>query len=127
MKLFPRKLHLAILIIIIGLAAFLRFYQLPDWFYFMIDEERDAFIIRRILVEHRPVLIGGALPGGIYVGPAFYYLSALIMFISKLNPLGEAVFASLLGIFSVWLVYQVGRSMFSRQVGLFSSLIYALS
>lgn len=118
-----RILFLAIII----LAAFLRFYKLPDWFYFMIDEERDAFIIRRILVEKRPVLIGGSIPGGLYIGPAFYYISAIIMFFSKLNPIGEGVVASLLGTISVWLIYKVGKKLFSSSVGIFSSLFYSVS
>ena len=116
-----------ILAAILILAALLRFYRLPDWLYFTIDEERDAFIMRRILVEHRPVLIGGSIPGGLYIGPGFYYLSAIVMFFSGLNPIGEGVVASLLGVISVYLIYKVGKLLFSRQTALFSSLFYATS
>lgn len=108
-------------------GIFTRFYNLSDWLYFTIDEERDAFIMRRIIVEKRPVLIGGSIPGGLYIGPAFYYLSAIIMAFSSLNPIGEAIVASSLGVLSIWLVYKIGEKLFSKQTSIFASIFYTFS
>lgn len=115
-------------LIILLFAIFLRFYKIYDWMYFMIDEERDAFVVRRLLVERRPTLIGNAVPGGwLYLTPIYYYLSAIPMFFSRLDPLGWGVTASLLGTVLVFLVWKVGRELFGKKVAIMATVLYAIS
>lgn len=120
-----KKYLLLFLLIILG--AFLRFYRLSDWLYFNMDEERDAFIVKRILVNHHFTLIGGSVPGGIYLGPAFYYLSSLPLWISKLSPLGLGIVASALGVFSIWLIFKFGEKLFNFKVGLIAAALFSSS
>ena len=42
-------------------AGTIRFWRIAELGYFVLDEERDAFLVRRMLVDHRPLLIGGAI------------------------------------------------------------------
>lgn len=77
--------------------AVLRLLKVDELGYFMLDEERDAFLVRRMLVDRRPLLIGGAIPGGINVGPLFFYISAIPYYFSLLNPIGPAYAAGVVG------------------------------
>lgn len=116
------------IIALILTATFLRFYKLSEWFFFNIDEERLNFIIRRIIVFKRPVLTGWEIPGGILVPPVNYYFGALVMVISGNNLIGQAVTASLFGVFGVFLIFFVGEKIFkSRTVAFYACLIYSFS
>ena len=75
-----KNYYLVFLTILVIISFFLRFWKLPQLLYFMMDEGRDMFMMKRILVDHRPVLIGGSVPGGFNLGPGYYYLSAIVMF-----------------------------------------------
>ena len=121
-----KKRHWLLLFLLV-LGFVLRFYRLPDWLYFTMDEERDAFIVKRILVNHKLTLIGGSVPGGIYVGPGLYYLSVIPMFFFKLNPVGLGITASVLGVFCIWLIYKVGEKIFNPKVGLISAALFSTS
>jgi len=87
--------HFFIVVIILFLAIFIRFNRVSELGYFMMDEERDGFLVSRMLVDHRPLLIGGSIPGGINVGPMFFYISAIPYYLSRLNPIGAAYAAGL--------------------------------
>jgi len=121
-----KKQTLLVLLFIV-LGFFLRFYRLGDWLYFGMDEERDAFVVKRIIVNRHLTLIGGSVPGGFYVGPGLYYLSVLPMAAAGLNPVGLGAAASLLGVISIWLIYQTGKELFNRQVGLISAALFSAS
>lgn len=121
-----KKRHWLLLFLLV-LGFVLRLYRLPDWLYFTMDEERDAFIVKRILVNHKLTLIGGSVPGGIYVGPGLYYLSVIPMFLFKLNPIGLGITASFLGVFSIWLIYKAGEKIFNYKVGLISAALFSTS
>jgi len=121
------KKSLWLLILLLVLGAWLRFNRLSELLYFNMDEERDAFIVKRILVNHHFTLIGGAIPGGIYLGPAFYYLTSLPFLISKLNPVGLGIAASTLGVFSIWLIFKVGEKLFNYKVGLIAAALFSSS
>lgn len=117
-----------LLTIIILIGAFFRFYQLSDRLYFQLDEERDWHMFRRSIVYHRPPLIGSYLPPGLYLGPLWIYISALIGLLLKLNPFSYGFLASILGVIAIPLIYQVGFRIFKdKRVGLVASLLYSFS
>lgn len=126
MTLIKRK-YLFVLIITLS-AIFLRFFKLADIFYFNIDEDWYNYIVRRIVVEKRPVLIGWEIPGGIFTPPVMYYVGAIVMFLFNSNPIGFAITASVTGVISVLLVYFVGKKIFnSEKIAVYSSVIYCFS
>ncbi len=112
-------------IILIGL--FLRVYRFPDLFYYTMDEEVMNLIQRRIvLFEHVP-LIGSVSPLGTYLAPYFYYLGAVILALSNLNPIGQGILAALLGSFNIFLIYFVVKQLFNQRIAFFASLFYSTS
>lgn len=93
----------------------------------MFDEERDAFVVKRILVDNHFTLIGGSIPGAFYLAPGYFYISAIFYFFSSGNPLEPAVAASTLGVISTLLIFFVTRQLFDKNTAVFSSLIYSVS
>jgi hypothetical protein len=122
----PNYLYKLLLILIFAAGA-VRFWKIPELGYFMMDEERDAFLVRRMLVDRRPLLIGGSIPGGINVGPLFFYISAIPFAMSGLNPLGPAWAAAAIGIIGVIGVFVVGKELFGRRVGLLAAVFAGFS
>ena len=104
--------------IFIFFAAFLlRIYHSNQLFFWHIDEDIIALTVKRIVVDHHIQLIGFPIPGGIYLGPLFYYLISFFYFIYKMNPFGLPFFAAIIGTISTLLVYKVGSIIFRMPFG----------
>jgi len=114
-------------LLIVALGLFLRLIYLREWFHFEMDEEVIAWKLRPFLQEGKPFLIGGGTPFGFHLGPAFYYLSAIPLFFSRLDPIGWGVAAAILGVMTIWLMWLVGRNLYGRRVGLMAALFWATS
>lgn len=125
---FLDKKDFCIVLAIILIAAFLRFYRLPEYMTFLGDEGRDALMIKRILVEHDIPLIGPPTSiGNIYLGPLYYYMMAVPMAIFWLNPVAAAYQVALIGVLTVGLIYYLGRVWFGKSAGWVASFLYAIS
>lgn len=117
-----------ILLFILILGAFLRLYKIGDYMTFLGDEGRDVIIVRNLLTKADFFLIGpGTSVGNMYLGPLYYYLIALPLLLFNFSPVGPAVFVALLGVFTIYFVYVVGRDWFSKKAGLIASLLFAVS
>ncbi len=110
--------------VLIILSAFFRFCNFSHLSYWMFDEERDAFVVKRILVDHHFTLIGGSIPGGFYLAPGYFYVSSIFYFFSHGNPLGPAIAASSLGVLSTVLLFAITLKFFGKKIAVFSSLLY---
>jgi 4-amino-4-deoxy-L-arabinose transferase-like glycosyltransferase len=126
------RLELILLTVIFLLGAFLRLYQIGNYMTFLGDEGRDALVMHRILINHRPTLIGPTTSvttpaGHMYLGPLYYYLMAIPMALTGLNPASAAVMVALFGLATLLLTWWTGRSWFNSQVGLIAALLYAIS
>src|SRR3989338_7032675 len=92
------KTEVIFLIGILLLGAFLRLYKIDQYMTFLGDEGRDAIIVRRLLVNFDPILIGpGTSIGNMYLGPIYYYLIAPFLLLANFSPVGPSVFIALLG------------------------------
>ena len=92
------------------------------------DEEIVGFTSKRIIIDQRPILIGSIeLPGGLHTAPYFYYLVALIMVLTKFEPIWEGIVASIIGVLTIWLVFYVGKQLFNQKIALLACLFYSLS
>lgn len=116
---------LLFLIIILGFG--LRFINLREWFQFEFDEEVVAWKLREFVTTGKPFLIGGGTPFGFHLGPAFYYLSAIPLFFSRLDPIGWGVIAAVFGTVTIWLMWLVGKTLYSQRIGLIAALLWATS
>jgi len=114
------------LILIFILFFIFRFYNFSDWISFGMDQEYEAFIAKNIITgRHFPLIGVNASDTGLYLGPFFIYFASIFFAFFKGNPIGWAAIGSTLGVIVCYLVYRVGKEIFSQKVGYFASLIYA--
>lgn len=122
------KKELLMVFAILAVGGFLRLYRIGDYMTFLGDEGRDAIIVRRLLVNFDPILIGpGTSIGSMYLGPLYYYLIAPSLFLANYSPVGPSVFVALIGVATIYFIYRVGKEWFSPIVGLIASALYAVS
>ena len=122
------KTELIFLFLLAALAAFFRFYRINELHVFTYDQARDALFIKRIIVDHKFLLIGtqSSIPG-LYTGPAYYYLMAPFLWIFKLNPVGIDVATALFGVLTViFLYYLIKIFGKDRYVAWLIALVYAV-
>jgi 4-amino-4-deoxy-L-arabinose transferase-like glycosyltransferase len=117
-----------ILAAILLVAAFFRFYKIDQYMTFLGDEGRDVIIVRRLLTEGHPPLIGpGTSIGSMYLGPLYYYMMAPALLLANFSPVGPAIQIALLGIITIAFVWWIGREWFGRTAGLIAAGLYAIS
>lgn len=117
-----------ILVAILAVAAFCRLYRISDYMTFLGDEGRDVIVVRRLLTQGHPPLIGpGTSIGNMYLGPLYYYMMAPALLIANFSPVGPAVQIAILGVITVWLVWYVGQGWFGKTAGLIAAGLYAIS
>lgn len=117
-----------ILIAILLIGSFSRLYKISEYMTFLGDEGRDVIIVRRLLTEGHPPLIGpGTSIGNMYLGPLYYYFMAPGLLLANFSPVGPAIQIGILGIITIFLVWLVGREWFGKNVGLIAAGLYAIS
>jgi 4-amino-4-deoxy-L-arabinose transferase-like glycosyltransferase len=126
------KFELMLALLVLSVALFLRFYRIADYMTFMGDEGRDALIVKDIIAGRQLPLVGPPISfspevGGLYLGPLYYYMMAVSMALSGLNPVGAAVMVAAIGIISVALIYYLSRVWFGKEAALLASFAYATS
>lgn len=115
------------LVLIVGLSLVLRLFQIRELFYFTHDEETIVWRVMPLLRDKNLFLLGGVTPLHVHLGPWFYYLSAFVLALSKLNPVGWGVAGAIVGSLSAALVFILGKKFFNLRVGLIASLLYSVS
>ncbi|MFC1727715.1 ArnT family glycosyltransferase [Patescibacteria group bacterium] len=122
------KLEAALILVILLGAAFLRLYRIADYMTFLGDEGRDALVVKRMIVDHKPTLLGPtASVGGFFLGPIYYFFMIPFLWVFKLDPVGPAVMVALFGLATIFLIYRVGKQFFDVKVGLLAAAFYAVS
>lgn len=122
-----KKRFWLVLVLIAGLALLLRLWRLEELFYFTHDEETIVWRVMPLVRDQDLFLLGGVTPFHVHLGPWFYYLSAAILALSKLNPLGWGIAAAILGAITTATIGFVATSLYNRRTGIIASLLYALS
>lgn len=117
-----------VLILILLVGAFMRFYKIDGYMTFLGDEGRDVMVVRNLLVHKDLILIGpGTSIGSMYLGPLYYYFMAPFLLLWNFSPIGPAVGVAFLGVATIYLVYLAGFEWFSKNVGLVASFLFAIS
>ncbi len=117
-----------ILVFILLVASVCRLYKIDIYMTFLGDEGRDAIIVRRLLTEGHPPLIGpGTSIGNMYLGPLYYYMMAIPLLLANFNPVGPAIQVALLGVITVGFVWYVGRLWFGKIAGITAAIFFAIS
>ncbi|MGB6838903.1 MAG: glycosyltransferase family 39 protein [Microgenomates group bacterium] len=114
--------------IILFVGAFLRLYKIDQYMTFLGDEGRDVIVVRRLLVDFDPILIGPRTSiGDMYLGPLYYYLMAPALLLANFSPVGPAVQIALLGIATTVFVWSIGKEWFGKFAGLIAAGLYAVA
>ncbi len=114
-----------ILILLTGIGGFLRLYNIKPTISFLGDQGRDALVVRTMITELKPVLIGPTTSvGKIQLGPLYYYFMAPWLLIFNYDPLGPAVGVALLGIITIPVLFFVIKRMFDTSTALIASFLY---
>lgn len=116
-----------LIVFILIIASFLRFYRIADYMTFLGDEGRDVLVAYNILHGDFTLLGPTASVGGFFLGPIYYYFMAPFLWLFNYNPVGPAVMVALFGISTVWLIYKVGKEFFGSSVGLVACGLYSIS
>lgn len=122
------RIEFFVLIFILAVASFYRLYRIADYMTFLGDEGRDVILVRRLLVDFDPILIGpGTSIGNMYLGPLYYYMMAPALLAFNFSPVGPAVMIAVLGVITVGLVWFIGNEWFGRPAGIFAAVLFALA
>lgn len=108
------------------LGWFLRTYHLGNFNSFFHDQGRDALVVKRIIVDHKFTLLGPQTTApGVYLGPFYYYLMIIPLWLTGLNPVGMDYMVALIGVGAIFILYLLNKEMFGREIALFTSLLYS--
>ncbi|TSC87763.1 MAG: Uncharacterized protein G01um10147_449 [Microgenomates group bacterium Gr01-1014_7] len=126
MQTMSSKYLVILIILILALSIFLRFYNLQDLFIFGADEEHQTALAMTIVKDFHIIWIGvSAANLDFYLGPFWVYFTAFWLFLSKGDPLITGFVASTIGVLTTLLIFFVGKKLFGVKVGLIASLLYA--
>lgn len=122
------KIIFILLLAVLILAAFLRFYKLDQYMIFLGDEGRDAIIVKEMVEgNHFPLIGPPTSVGNIYLGPLYYYMMFIPMSIFYLNPAAAAGLVATIGVLTVGFIYFLGKIWFGKKAGILAAFLYAIS
>jgi len=117
-----------ILIAVILVGIFLRFYRLEGFVTFLGDQGRDAIIIKRIITgEHFPAIGAPTSVGQVYLGPFYYYFIAPWLLLFKFQPIGLAFGVAVYSSFYLLVNYFIVKELFNKKIALISTIFLSFS
>lgn len=109
------------------IAAFLRFYRLPDMAPFDFDQEYAANFAYNVLRVYPIQLIGQGLSvEGLFMGPWYFYYLVPFFAITNLYPLGGYIGSIIFSLFVILAYFWVGKSLFGIKTGLIVAFIRSI-
>ena len=126
MPFFQKHFQLILIIIVIAVAIFFRFWQIRDYVVFLGDEGRDMIVMRDIFINKRlPFLGPTASVGGFYLGPIYYWMAAPFLLLWGFDPVGPAYFVAIVGVATVFLLYRFLKETVGFWPAILASLLYS--
>ncbi len=120
-----RKLSLCLILV---LFITLRSWRINKDLLIHYDQGRDLLASYQIWKLHRPTLIGPTTDTpGVFVGPFYYYLISIPLFITHGHPVSAIVFLQLIELFSVYLLFLGAESLFGYQTAIASIIFISTS
>ncbi len=110
------------------LSVVLQFYRLNDWQYFSDDQATQLNVMHGLLIDHHVPLRGLALSvGQAHIGPLFYYMLALPLWLGRLDPTAGVAMIGLFQVATVYLLYRLCLRVGLPWAGLCVAALYASS
>lgn len=112
---------------ILLISIFFRTYDLVGRYGYGHDAELFSWIVKDIVVNHHPRLIGQLTSApGIFIGPLFYYLLVPFFLLSKMDPIGAVIPITIIGVLATLSYYFVFSKLFSRTTGFITAFLQAI-
>lgn len=118
-----------IFLIILLILSFLRFfYKIEERAMFEYDQEFLAMEAKKIVIDRKLTLIGAPTSiGGMFIGPFYSYLVALVMWIFKMSPYTIVFLTAFWGVLTIIAIYLVTFNLLGFNAAFFASLTALLS
>lgn len=113
-----------VLFFLIAYGFFFRINGLSKNYSFWSDEAHSAIFVKSILERGMPILQHGYSTG--FSQSVFFYLSALLVKIFGVNEMSFRLISVIIGTLTILAGYLIGKKIFSKKVGLISSLLISL-
>lgn len=115
-------------ILVFLISLFLRLYKLGSFMQFIPDQGWFYLSARDMILTHIVPLVGPPTSHPwIHHGPLWTYTLALLLLLSRFNPVGPAYFIAFLGSATVVLFYKTTLKMFSKNIASVATLLFATS
>lgn len=115
-----------ILAITLVFSLFLNTYQQDTLMLLIGDAARDFLAARDMILLNTIPWVG--IPSSVvwlHQGPTSIWLIALSFIFSNFNPIAPAILFGVIGAFTTFLVFIVGKNLFDNKVGLISAILYS--
>lgn len=119
-----KKILLPVLTLVL-LAGLFRFYNWQKLQYWSPDDEVQAATIRKIIFDHKPVLVTPNAEITVSFGPFFHYLTAGVYLVSGMDPIKALFVGSLVGVATALLLFLTGKELFGKWAGFLAAFLYA--
>ncbi len=127
MKISRHTVIIIALCLVLAAGAALRLYRLPTLLHFADDEGRDMMIAEKIAAgEEFPSLGPSSSTRNFYLGPVFYYAMGLTVKIWD-HPAAPAILVALVSVATGYLLYRLGKDVFSPSAGLIMAALWSFS
>lgn len=114
------------ILFILIIAAFLRFYRLSELMPFIGDQGWFYLSAKDMLLRGDIPLVGiTSSHTWLHQGALWTYILGILFLIFRFDPLVPGYFTALMGVLAVFIVYKVGERMFSKRIGLIASVLSA--
>lgn len=118
----------ALIILLIALGAFLRFYRLPSNLVFHGELGHNYLAIYQAWQEKKIPLLGPPTSHPwLYFGPLFYWLLGPFLVLSKFNPVTGAYFMAFMGTLIIPVNYLFVSKLFNKKLAFISSFLLTFS
>jgi 4-amino-4-deoxy-L-arabinose transferase-like glycosyltransferase len=115
-----------LVVFLLILGVFFRFYRIEDTLMFQGDQGRDALVIKRMIVDRDLTLLGPITSvGNMYLGPFYYYFMLPFFYLTFPNPVGPAMGVALADVITMIGVYVIAKKYFGQTAGIFSLALYS--
>ncbi len=123
-----RLRHWILLVMVVLVGCFVRFYKTPEYLGFWYDQGRDALVIWDLIYNHKFFLIGPTTGiEGIFRGPWYYWLITPFYFLGRGDPVWPAVFLAITTVIASALCFVLAKKIAGFKAGLVALVISSLS
>lgn len=117
-----------ILIFLLLVAIFFRFWQIRDYVVFLGDEGRDMIIMRNMILSKNLTFLGPtASVGGFYLGPIYYWMATPFLFLFGFDPVGPSVMVALFGVATVFLMFRFLKDALGIYPAFLATFLYTIA